>query len=442
MDMGLGKTVSTLTAEQQLKANLDIDRTLVVAPKRVARKTWHDEIEKWDHLDQSIVWADGRGQKALDAIAMDTQIMTIGRDNFWWLVSQFIGTTPSGKLKIIREWPWDNIILDESSSFKNRNSQRWRAFYRLIIRHFVHRVVELTGSPAPNGLIDVWAPIYLLDQGERLGTSLTAYRNRWFDPPSYDHPYTYKAKDHAQGEIEGLIKDLVITMDADDYLDLPPVMDNYINVQLAPGEWDQYQKLQKKYVLDIDGTLIQAVNNGVLQQKLQQLANGAVYDDQKAVHEIHQAKLHALWELLEASEGKPLMVFYAFQHDMWRITEFLKKKKFKGWRVLDTEQDEDDWNAGKIPLLLLHPASAGHGLNLQDGGELLVWFGMQWNLEFYEQAIARLAGGHRRIGKNVINHHIVVPGTVDDDVIWALQDKANMQQRLKDAMKDRITSLR
>jgi len=437
VDMGLGKTVCSLTATQDLMESLDVHRTLVVAPKRVARKVWTDEMAKWDHLNMSIGFADKRGREAQEAIDADTEIMTIGRDNLAWLCSQYVRPKKSGSLEIVKEWPWDQIVLDESSSFKNRSSLRWRAIYRMKsgVRNLYDRMQQLTGSPAPNGLIDVWAPIYLMDCGERLGTSLTSYRHRWFEGPNYDHPYSWSALPSAQAQVEGYLKDIVISMEADDYLDLPPVMENWINVELTPSEWNIYNTLRKTYVTELsDGKVISAANAGVLQGKLLQLANGAVYDENRLVHHCHDAKLRALLEIIDQACGQPVMVFYSFQHDLTRIGAALDKNGIH-WRKLDTEQDEDDWNAGRITVLLLHPAGAGHGLNLQDGGEIMVWFGLNWSLELYRQAIARLAGGLRRIGKNIINHHIVAPGTADDDARDGIAEKWAVERSLMRAMK-------
>jgi len=416
--MGLGKTVCSLTATQELMDSFDVHRTLVVAPKRVARKTWADEMEKWDHLNMSINHAPGRGGAALDAIKEDKEIMTVGRDNLSWLVEQYIRPGKSGKLEIIQEWPWDQIILDESSSFKSRASQRWHSIYRMTLnnRQMYDRMQQLTGSPAPNGLADVWAPIYLMDQGARLGATIGAYRQRWFEPPNYDHPYTYKPWPSAQAQVEGFLKDICLSMEAEDYLDLPPVMDNWIQVDMTPAEWKIYNRMAKHYVSELS------------------MANGAVYDDERNVHHVHDSKLRAVMELIEGCEGKPVMIFYSYQHDLARIGKALTKAKIP-WRKLDTEKDEDDWNAGRIPVMLLHPAGAGHGLNLQDGGELMAWFGLNYSLELYNQAIARLAGGHRRVGKNVINHHIVVPGTADDNTQDSLKSKARVENSLIQAMK-------
>jgi SNF2 family DNA or RNA helicase len=433
VDMGLGKTVILLTAILELLQELEVEKVLVIAPLRVARKTWRDEINAWAHtkgLRISHIIGDPKQRK--QGIKADADIYTINRENTKWLVDLHVT-----ERKVLHRWRWDTVVLDESTSFKSggkKGSNRWLALSK--IRRLFGPVIELTGTPRPNGLMDIWAQIYLIDKGERLGKTLTAFRDRWFNPPGYNQ-FKWKPKDHAEEEIKDLISDICLSLREKDYLELPPVVPNYIPVHLSDDERDQYRTLQRKYIVKIKDKKITAVNAGVLAQKLLQLANGAVYTKNPEWVAFHEAKIDALMELLEFLEG-PIMICYNFKSDLARIKAVLTKAKVN-WDVLTDEKSEDRWNEGKTDVLLLHPMSAGHGCNLHhSGAEHLIWFGLNWNLEFYLQANARLAGGHRREGRSVVIHHIFTEGTADDDVICGLEEKDDGQERMLDAMRKRV----
>lgn len=431
VDMGLGKSVSTLTAIKGMLEDFDAAHVLVVAPLRVARKTWTDEIETWAHLrgltTSKII---GTAQQRLAGALRSADIHLINRENLEWLAGYFMEERNKKWYKIA-EWPWDTVIIDEATSFKNQDTNRYRAMRRL--RKWIDRMIQLTGLPAPNGLQDVWAQAYLLDRGARLGNTFKAFRDRWMQPP--DHlGGRWTLKPGAEAQIHAAIGDLALAMRAEDYLDLPPVMSNYIRVEMTPAEMKQYRNFQRTYVMDIAGQRLTAANAGVLWGKLLQLANGAIYTQHPAWEPFHQRKVDALMELHDVVPGAMLVV-YNYQSDLARIERAFQKDKVN-YRVLKTEQDEVDWNEGRVDRLVLHPASAGHGLNIHKcGAEEIVWFGLNANFEYYDQCNARLAGGHRRIGKNVRIHHIVTDHTIDDDVVSALRDKANVNERLMEATK-------
>lgn len=437
MDMGLGKTATVLTAVNILQQHFAISRVLVVAPKRVARKVWKDEAAKWEHLQHMrVVTMHGDAKQREKALHTMGEVHTISFDNLQWLTDHY---RKKGETAIRKSnpWPFDMIVIDEASGFKNRETNRWKAMFRVF--RAADRIVELTGSPAPNGLIDVWAPIYFLDQGRRLGTSLTDFRGRWFEKPEYS--YRWVPLDHAQDEINVRLKGICLSMRAEDYLDLPPIMHNRIEVEMSPSQKKQYDEMARKYYIDLGGKRILAANAGVLFGKTLQLANGACYfDDERNFETFHEQKIEALNELLTSSmnEGKPVMLFYSYWHDLIRIKSLMKRMKVKRFRVLDTEQDEDDWNAGKLDVLAMHPASGGHGLNLQEGGETICWFGQNPSLELYNQANARLAGGLRRVGKNIIIHSIITQGTADEDVEGILEWKGDTEDALFEAVKARF----
>lgn len=429
LDMGLGKTVSSLTAIELLMNDyFDADRVLVIAPLRVADDTWAREIEKWDHLQHlrisKVLGSAAVRRKALKA---DADIYVINRENVEWLVSEY-GS----------KWPFDTVIIDELSSFKNPSSKRFRALRR--VRPLMKRVVGLTGTPAPNSLMDLWSQIYLLDQGERLGKTITAFRDRYFTPGARNGHvvYDWKEKQEAEQRIYAAISDIVVSMKAEDWLDMPDRIDRVVPVLLDEKSRDQYKKLEKDLLLPfLDGDVV-ANTAAILSNKLLQMANGAVYDEDRGVKHIHDAKLDALEDIVEAANGHPVLVFYSYKHDLERIQNRFKqaqtlRKGVKG------NQDIADWNAGKIPLLAVHPASAGHGLNLQDGGNLIVWFGLNWSLELYQQANARL---HRQgQQRSVIVHHLITEGTMDEDVMTALEGKAVSQDALMAAVKARIDKI-
>ncbi|AUM64302.1 DEAD/DEAH box helicase [Brevibacillus laterosporus] len=422
LEMGLGKTVITLTAlEKLLFDSFEASKILVIAPLRVAEDTWSRESQKWGHTKHlrisKILGDRKRREKAIQA---DADIYVINRENVEWLVST------TGK-----DWPFDTVVIDELSSFKSSNSKRFRALRR--VRPMMDRVIGLTGTPAPNGLMDLWAQVYLLDQGERLGKTITGYRDRYFDAGARkDHiVYEWREKKEAEKNVYEKIADICMSMKAEDWLDLPERIDRVVPVKLTGDTQLQYQKLERDLLLPfVDGDVV-ANTAAVLSNKLLQMANGAVYNEKSSIREIHSAKLEALQDIVEAANGKPVLVFYAYKHDLQRITKAIPEA-----RTLDTAEDIAAWNKGEIPVLLAHPASAGHGLNLQDGGNQIVWFGLTWSLELYQQANARL---HRQGQmQKVIVHHIVAEGTMDEDVMLRLEGKADDQDALLEAVKARI----
>ncbi len=424
LEMGLGKTVSALTAIQELLYDrFEASKVLVIAPLRVAQSTWSGEIEKWDHL-QGLRLAKvlGSEKQRIGALHQPADIYIINRENTEWLVDYYG-----------RKWPFDMVVIDELSSFKNPRSKRFRALRK--VRPLIKRIVGLTGTPAPNGLIDLWSQIYLLDQGERLGKTLTGYRNRYFDPGRRNQNIIFEwiPKEFAEERIYEKISDICVSMKAEDWLQLPERIDNVIEVELPEKAKWQYKQLEKDLILPLLESDVTAANAAVLTNKLLQMANGAIYDEFGEAKEIHDAKLEALEEAVEAANGKPVMVVYAYKHDLDRIRKRLKKYNP---RTLDSDKDVQDWNAGKIQVLLLHPASGGHGLNLQTGGNIIVWFGLTWGLEYYQQANARLYRQGQT--ERVIVHHIVAKGTMDEEVLKALTGKASTQNDLMEAVKAKI----
>lgn len=430
VDMGLGKTVIVLTAILELTFQLEVDKVLVIAPLRVARKTWSDEIKIWAHtqgLTVSIIIGTAKERRA--AIKCDADIYCINRENTQWLVDEHV----HGQ-KQVQRWIWDTVVIDESSSFKSRQAKRWQKLRK--VRQLFNLCIELTGTPRPNGLMDLWAQIYLIDRGERLGKTLTAFRNRWFDPPGYNQ-FKWRPKGFAEDEIMERLSDICLALREEDYLELPPIMRNYIPAYLTPKQREKYELLERDYVVEINEKDITAVNAGVLAGKLLQLANGAVYTTAPAWEAFHDGKIEVLLEVLEQLDG-PIMVCYNFKSDLTRIQAALTKAKIN-WDLLSDTASEDRWNEGVTDTLLLHPASAGHGLNLHfSGSENIIWFGLNWSLELYQQANARLAGGHRRENRNLVIHHIVTEDTLDEDVIDALSIKEGGQERLLNAMRKRV----
>lgn len=426
LDMGLGKTSITLTAiEQLLFDHFEANKVLVIAPLRVASDTWSRESDKWDHLKHlriSKILGNQRQRKA--ALKADADIYIINRENVVWLVDE-----------LGNKWDFDTVVIDELSSFKSSASKRFKALRR--VRPLMKRVVGLTGTPAPNSLMDLWSQIYLLDRGERLGQTITNYRERYFSAgaKSGHVVYEWKAKKEAHDNIHQKIADICISMKAEDWLDMPERIDNQILVALDRDAREKYKKLERDLLLPMQGVDIVANTAAALSMKLLQMANGAVYDEEGGVCEIHQSKLDALDEIIDTSNGQPILLFYAYKHDLSRI-----QKRFSQAKKLETNDGIEAWNKGEIPLLLAHPASAGHGLNLQAGGSIIVWYGLTWSLELYQQANARLY----RQGQtnNVIIHHLITEGTIDEDVMAALQDKATGQDALLEAVKARIERLR
>lgn len=430
LDMGLGKTVITLDAINTLRYDRwAVQRVLIIAPKKVAEGTWTKEAQKWEHLRHLRISAVlGSQQKRLRALATPADIYVINRDNVAWLVDYFKNA-----------WPFDMVVLDESSSFKNSQSKRFKALK--LVRSRINRLVELTGTPAPNGLIDLWAQIYLLDGGARLGRTLGQYRERFFDPDkrSRTQIFSYTPKDGSTEYIQQAIGDICVSMKAEDYLNLPDRMFDDVPVVLDDKARKAYRQLERDLLLELDEGQITAASAGVLTGKLLQLCNGAVYDSEKRPLAIHNCKVEAFLEVLEQLNGQHCLVFYNFQHDRDRLLAALEPLGLRV-RVYQSAADEDAWNAGEVDVLLAHPASCAYGLNLQNGGHHIVWFGLTWSLEQYEQANKRL---HRQGQRHpVIVHHLVVQGSMDEDVIESLRAKGDTQEALMDALKARIKKAR
>lgn len=430
LDMGLGKTIITLTAVNELKYNrLAVQRVLIVAPKKVAEATWQNEAKKWDHL-QMLRFSEilGTAEQRRRAIWTSADIYIINRDNVAWLVDE-CGS----------RWPFDMVVLDEASSFKNHQAKRFKKLKA--VRPRIARIVELTGTPAPRDLMDLWAQIYLLDEGQRLGKTITSYREEWFKPDKRNAQaiFSYKARDGARSEIQQRLGDICVSMKAADYITLPDMVENDIPVILDTAARRAYNQMEKDLLLPVGDQVIDAGTAAVLRGKLLQIASGAVYDDSGAVAPVHECKVEAFTELIEALDGQHALVFYAYKHDKARITAALGKSGLRV-RNFDGPKDADDWNAGKIDILLAHPASCAYGLNLQAGGHHVIWFGLTDSLELYQQANARL---HRQ-GQDapVIVHRLVVQGTADEDVIAGLTAKDEMQEMLLRAMKARIEKWR
>lgn len=402
-----------------------ISKVLVVAPKKVAEATWSKEAAKWDHLQLlRIVPVLGSQAKRIKALNTPADVWVINRENVPWLVEYYRNA-----------WPFDMVILDEFSSFKNHQAKRFKAL--TWVRKHISRIVGLTGTPAPNGLLDLWAQVYLLDEGQRLGKKITHFREQYFEPDQRDrdHVFSYALKPGADDVIQKLLGDICVSMKAEDYLELPDCLTVTVPVVLDSKAKAAYDKLEREMLLHVDGETIDAGSAAVLTNKLLQLCNGAVYKENRETVEIHRCKIEAFLELVEGLNGKPALVFYNFQHDLARIHAALKGRGLKV-RELKGPQDEDDWNAKKIDILLAHPASAAYGLNLQAGGNHVIWFGLNWSLELYQQANKRL---HRQgQTEKVIIHHLAVEGGVDEDVIDALEDKGSTQDRLMNALKARI----
>jgi SNF2 family DNA or RNA helicase len=426
LDMGLGKTVITLTAINDLRYNrFQVSRALVIAPKKVAEATWSKEAAKWDHLKHlrlSLVL--GSEKQRIRALNTPADVWVINRENVVWLVEYYRNA-----------WPFDMVIIDESSSFKSHQAKRFKAL--TWVRPHIKRIVELTGTPAPNGLIDLWAQLYLLDEGQRLGKKVTHYRERYFEPDrrNAQQVFSYRPKPGADEVIQQLIGDICISMKAEDYLQLPDIVVDDIPVLLDPPAQKQYDKLEREMLLEVDENVIDAQTAAALSNKLLQLCNGAVYDGEGNVVEIHKCKIEAFLELVEQLNGQPALVFYNFRHDVDRLEKALAKSGLRV-RRLNGPTDETDWNSRQIDILLAHPASAAYGLNLQDGGNHVIWFGLNWSLELYQQANKRL---HRQgQTQKVIVHHLAVEGGRDVDVIAALADKGATQDKLIESLKARI----
>ncbi len=424
LGMGLGKTLATLSAYVELKDLYGLaDKVLVIAPLSVAKHTWSDEIKKWDHLKHlKVSKILGSVQEREQALATPADVYLINRENVVWLVEKYR-----------RNWPFKFVVIDELSSFKDSKAKRFRALKQ--VRPKIERLIGLTGTPASNSLIDLWPQLYLLDQGERLGKSKTKYTNTYFYPAQANGHIVYKygLQPGAEQKIYDQIGDICVSMKTRHFLTLPPRIDNVVEVTLEPKERLLYDKLERDYILEasennLEGTVV-ASNAAVLSNKLLQLANGAVYDDEKGVVNLHDQKLEALERIIEDSQGEPVLVFYNFKHDRDKIL-----KRFKEAKDFDLKgNDLENWNNGKIPILLAHPQSAGHGLNLQAGGHIIVWYSLTWSLEFYQQANARLDRQGQQ--HSVIVNHIVAKDTVDERVMKVLAGKETRQDALLEAVK-------
>lgn len=422
LDMGLGKTSIALTAINDLLFDsFEVHKVLVVAPLRVARDTWSAEIEKWEHLKNlrySVVI--GTAQERLKALHTPADIYVINRENIQWLVEE------SGL-----SFDFDMAVIDELSSFKNHQSKRFRAFMK--VRPKLKRIVGLTGTPAGNGLMDLFAEFKLLDMGERLGRLIGQYRNAYFQPDKRNGMviYSYKPLPNAEQQIYDKISDITISMKATDHLKMPELISAEYTVQLSEKEREKYDHLKKELVLSTEDNEVTAANAASLSNKLSQMANGAVYSDDESIIEIHDRKLDALEDIIESMNGKPLLVAYWFKHDLERI-----RKRFE-IREIKSSEDISDWNGGKIPVALVHPASAGHGLNLQSGGSTLVWFGLTWSLELYQQTNARL-WRQGQTADTVVIQHVVAKGTIDEQIMKALKTKDTTQAALITAVKAEV----
>lgn len=421
LDMGLGKTSITLTAlEQLLFDRFEAHRVLIIAPLRVARDTWPDELKKWDHLQNlRMSVAVGNAEERMAALKQEADLYVINRENVKWLIEE------SGQ-----RFDFDTVVIDELSSFKNYQAKRFRALMK--VRSRMRRVIALTGTPSSNGLMDLWAEFRLLDMGQRLGRYIGDYRARYFTPDKRNgmQVFSYRPLPGADKVIYDRISDITISMRSTDHLKMPPLMFNTVRVSMTTAEQDVYDQLRQDMVVTLGDREIDAVNAAALTGKLLQMANGAVYDDEGTATHIHDHKLEALEDLVEAANGKPVLVAYWFKHDLDRIRAHFTVREIK------TSRDIADWNAGKIPVAVIHPASAGHGLNLQAGGCTLVWFGLTWSLELYQQTNARLW----RQGQTdtVVIHHIITGGTIDESVIQALRQKEKVQNSLINAVKAQL----
>lgn len=431
LDMGLGKTVTTLTAIRELKYNrFEVRKVLIIAPKKVAEGTWTREKDKWEHTKiLRVSQVLGSQAKRIRALNTPADLYIINRENVCWLVDYYRNA-----------WPFDMVVIDESSSFKSHTAKRFKALAS--VSGHIDRLVELTGTPSPNGLNDLWSQVYLLDEGKRLGKRYTQFREHYFDPGDRGQNvvYNYKPKQGSEESIMAKIADICVSMKAEDYLQLPPVVFHEVPVALDSRAERAYRELEKKMILELpEEEEISVASAAALSNKLLQLANGAVYDDDHNVHEVHGCKIEAFLELIESLQGKPVLVFYNFQHDRIRILKALEKTK-RRVRELKRPEDEDAWNRREVDVLLAHPASSAYGLNLQDGGNHVIWFGLNWNYEQYTQANKRL---HRQgQTERVIIHHLVCTGTRDEDVMAALGRKEDVQDYVMQSLKARIQAVK
>ena len=422
LEMGLGKSVIALTAILELcLERFEISRVLVIAPLRVARDTWPAEIQKWDHLkDLTYSVAVGTANERRAALRQKTFVHIINRENVQWLIED------SGI-----PWQYDMVVIDELSSFKSHQSKRFKSLMK--VRPGVRRMVGLTGTPSSNGLMDLWSEFRVLDMGKRLGRFITHYREQFFEPDRHNgmQVFSYRPRAGAEREIYRRIGDITISMRSADYLKMPECVMNTVPVKLDSTEYEVYEEMESKMVTELDGVEIDAVNAAALTGKLCQLANGAIYTPDGNTVFFHERKLDALEDLIEGANGKPVLVAYWYKHDLARIQERFKVRELK------SSKDITDWNAGKIPVAVIHPASAGHGLNLQAGGSTLIWFGLTWSLELYQQTNARLWRQGQQ-AETVVIHHLISRGTVDEDVMQSLSEKDRSQAALMRAVRARV----
>lgn len=422
LDMGLGKTITTLTAINNLMFDMfQIKKVLIIAPLRVARDTWPAEIEKWEHLKHlRYSVAVGNAEERIAALNTDSDIYIINRENVDWLVSN-------------TKFDYDMVVIDELSSFKNHQSKRFKALMK--VRPKVKRIVGLTGTPASNGLMDLFAEFRLLDMGERLGRFIGQYRNEYFKPDKQNGyiVYSYKPLPDAEERIYEKISDITVSMKAVDHLKMPELISNEYIVKMSEIEKEKYKELKDELILEVQDTEITVANAAALSNKLCQMSNGAIYDDSGEIIPIHNRKLDALEDIIESANGKPVLVAYWFKHDRTRIAERLSKLGIV-YQEIKSAESIKNWNNGKLQVALIHPASAGHGLNLQSGGNFLVWFGLTWSLELYQQTNARLWRQGQQ-SETVIIQHIVTKGTVDEKILKALKEKDETQTALMTAVR-------
>jgi len=428
---GLGKTSITLSAVNILKYfRWQVAKVLVVAPKKVAEGTWQKEAARWDHLQHlRISTVLGSASRRIKALSTPADVYVINRENVEWLVDYYK-----------QAWPFDMVVLDESTSFKNPQSKRFKAMKRVM--RFIKRIVLLTGTPSSKGLIDLWAQVYLLDGGERLGPTLGAYRERYFDPDqrSRTQIFSYKAKSGAEDAVLSAISDICVSMKAEDYLQLPQCIEHEIPVMLDAKAMRDYKQFERDLLLEVDEEVITAGTAGVLVGKLLQYCNGAVYGNEGQVIPVHDCKLEAYMELLERLDGEPCLTFYGYQHDRDRILERLKKTKLRV-RVYKGTEDEDAWNAGEVDVLLVHPASCAYGLNLQQGGHHVVWYGLNWSFELNDQGRCRLWRQGSPYDK-VYVHYLIAQGCEDEDVMATIRDRADTHEAVMRALKARIKKVK
>lgn len=426
---GLGKTSITLTAVNILRYYYwQISKALVIAPKKVAEATWSKEAAKWDHLKHlKCITVLGSTAKRIRALNTPADVYIINRENVPWLVDYYK-----------QAWPFDMLICDESTSFKNHQSKRFKALK--LIRRFCKKVVLLTGTPSSKGLIDLWAQVYLLDEGERLGRTISQYRERYFIANTHGGHFTdFKPKADAEAAVLEAISDICVSMKAEDYLELPECVEHEIPVVLDDKAKREYDKFERDLLLEIEEDVVTAQGAAVLTGKLLQFCNGAIYGNEKQTIRLHDCKLDAYMELLERLNGEPVMTFYGFKHDLDRLLERLNKTKLRV-RVYSGPLDEEDWNAGKIDVLLAHPASCAYGLNLQAGGRHVVWYGLNWSFELNDQGKCRLWRQGSEFDK-VFIHYLVVQGCVDEDVMAAIRDRADTHEAVMRALKARVKKI-